>query len=228
MNPVVLRRTLFDNFDTRSISQVANCFRECHALHFLHEPYGVPGGLAAETMVEATLVIYVETRSFFLMEGTEAHKNCALAVEVGQPVEQQRPTKFGDGLARSSLARAQSHRLTPIPHVAKVVFSKVGDEGHEFRPKGWVQARPGRESIRIVPDRKRSLAANRPRGKREQPVNSRAYRFARGQMTLDTNLFGNSQSLNSSPSGGGVNGKITQVIGPVVDVEFRPIICPKS
>ena len=44
-------------------------------------------------------------------------------------------------------------------------------------------------------------------------------------MTQNTNLFGNSQSISSAASGGA--GKITQVIGPVVDVEFPPNRLPR-
>src|SRR5512142_906177 len=44
-------------------------------------------------------------------------------------------------------------------------------------------------------------------------------------MTQTTNLFGSSQ--NANPSNGKVTGKITQVIGPVVDVEFPPQHLPK-
>ncbi len=46
-------------------------------------------------------------------------------------------------------------------------------------------------------------------------------------MTQNTNLFGNPQSLSSLTSGGAAIGKITQVIGPVVDVEFPPNRLPK-
>jgi F-type H+/Na+-transporting ATPase subunit beta len=46
-------------------------------------------------------------------------------------------------------------------------------------------------------------------------------------MTQDANLFGNSQTLTQSTAGGAASGKITQVIGPVVDVEFPPNRLPK-
>ncbi len=46
-------------------------------------------------------------------------------------------------------------------------------------------------------------------------------------MTQDTNLFGSSQTLTQPTAGGAASGKITQVIGPVVDVEFPPNQLPK-
>jgi F-type H+-transporting ATPase subunit beta len=46
-------------------------------------------------------------------------------------------------------------------------------------------------------------------------------------MTQSTNLFGSSQNANPSIASGKTTGKITQVIGPVVDVEFPPNQLPK-
>ena len=46
-------------------------------------------------------------------------------------------------------------------------------------------------------------------------------------MTQTTNLFGSSQNANASIASGNATGKITQVIGPVVDVEFPPNRLPK-
>jgi len=46
-------------------------------------------------------------------------------------------------------------------------------------------------------------------------------------MTQNTNLFGNSQPQPTTTQGATAVGKITQVIGPVVDVEFPPNRLPK-
>ncbi len=46
-------------------------------------------------------------------------------------------------------------------------------------------------------------------------------------MTQSTNLSGTLQNPNTSTSGRAAIGKITQVIGPVVDVEFPPNQLPK-
>jgi len=62
---------LYD-LDTGLVRKLTNRFGERETLHFLHETDGVARGFAPEAVVEAPLVVHVETRRFLLVKRAEA------------------------------------------------------------------------------------------------------------------------------------------------------------